>query len=290
MRIIKSTRCLLVSVATLLLSVMAGATQINSGGVNLEIPNPTGFTAITPQMSAIYDGQTKFWPDSAVHYLTFIGDNEIPIALKNEIPDMDRRLVVTTVKDVDGKNIRASDFSELKAFFKTQQEQLIKQVEKAMPEAMDKQKDRMFGKSGASIAVEVPQFKQFPAHSETARSFAFSTMNKYTLTGTDGKATPMEVSVTSTWIHVRGRALQLYAFGEKDGLDWTREASKQWSEAILAANPPDERSVALESGQKQDGGIDWMRSLVTGLIVAGVWGAFDFTRRKLAAPKSKDYC
>lgn len=275
------------STLMLVMSTSIGAAQINSGGFTLEVPNPHGFTAITPKMTGIYDAQTKYWPESTVHYLTFIRDSEIPIAVRGEIPDMDRRLVVTSVDEVDGKNIRKSDFAALKTHFKTQSEQLAKQMNQEIPSAMAKQSERMFGQSGANLTIDMPKFRQYPPHDETERSIAYSAMNTYELKGTDGKSTYSEVTMTITWLHVRGRALLLNVYGEKEALNWTREASKQWTNAILAENPPDEKSNEVENSQKQNGGIDWVRVVIYGLFSAAIWGAIDVIRMKLGHRSKK---
>jgi hypothetical protein len=272
----------------LAISTTIRAAPIEVGGHTLEIPNPMGFTAITPEMTAIYDLQTKIWPEVTVHFLTFIQDAEIPIALRNEIPDMNRRLVVTTTRQVIGKTVRKSDFAEMKTFLKTQSELLSKQIQKALPDEAEKASKRMSEHSGASVKLEMPQSTQYPPHNESERSLATSALNIYAVTGADGKSTSFTVAATTTYLHVQGKLLTLQAYGEQDALNWTREASKQWAEAILAANPPDEKSSAMESSQNQGGNVDWVRAIVSGLLFAGVWGAFDVIKKKLANRKSKD--
>ncbi len=281
-------RLLLATVVMLAVSTTIRAAPIEFDRETLEIPNPVGFAAITPKLTAIYDFQTKNWPDSTVHFLTFIQDAEIAIALRNEIPDMNRRLVVTTIRNAVGKTVRNSEFSELKTLLKTQSEQLAKQVQKAIADEMEKQSKRMSGQSGASLKLGMRQLTAYPPHDDSERSFATSALNIYTVTDADGKLTDNTVAATTTYLHVRGKLLVLQAYGEQDSLSWTRSASRQWADSILAANPQDEKSIAAESSPSSDQGIDWAKAAIIGLLSAGLWGAFDVIRKKLSDRIKKD--
>jgi hypothetical protein len=52
---------------------------------------------------------------------------------------------------------------------------------------------------------------------------------------------------TITLIYVKGKVLGLYAYAEETGLEWSREASREWAKAILAANPSDFKTSIMES-------------------------------------------
>ena len=280
-------RLLLAASALLQMSTTIRAAHIDVAGDTLEIPSPIGFSAITPKMVAIFDFQTKSWPESAVHYLTFIQDFEVPVALKNEIPDMERRLAVTTVREVVGKTVRRSDFAELKSVFISSNEKLAEQIKQTLPDEMEKQSKRMSAQAGASVKMDIPQSVRYPPHDDSERSFAISTLNSFTQTGSDGKPTFKTVSVTTSYLHVRGKLLVLYAYGEKDALTWTRDTSKHWADAILAANP-DEKSSAAGSTQSRSRDIDWVGTAVIGLLTAGLWGAFAVIRKQQANRQKKD--
>lgn len=285
---INKARVILTAILLCLATASAWAVstlEVESGGVKLQIPVPSGFSVITPEMNAIFDGQTKFWPGDTVHYLTFILASEAQVALRGEIPPLNRRLVLTSIKAADGRDVRSKDFSDLKNHHRQQAEQMMKQVRERMPKELDKFSER----AGGNASLKMPELNILPAHLETERTMAFSARNKYQLTDKNGEVTTSDVTMTTTFLLVKGRLFTLNAYGEVDALEWTREASKDWADAILAANPPDETSIAIESGAaKSQQPIDWLRLLVTSLVGAALWGVIDLIRKKSAVKNRKN--
>jgi hypothetical protein len=282
-----ATERALTTVAMLMISSMIHAAPIDVGGVTLEIPNPVGYTAITSKMTAIFDIQTKSWPKSAVHYFTFLQDSEIPIALRGEIPEMNRRFAVTALTDTVNVTVRKSDFERMRQAVRTQHEQLTQTAMKSVPGELENFSKRI-SEQGGSINLDMPQSVPYAPHEDSERSLASSAINRYTTTGIDGNTTSVKVAMTHTFLHVRGKLLQLDVYGEEDALAWTREVSKQWSDAILTANPPDERSIAAEAASGQRQGIDWIRVVLFSLLAYLIGGAGGFVWHKFFKKKTVD--
>jgi hypothetical protein len=264
------------------------AAPVDVDGTILEIPSPAGFTAITPKMTAIYDFQKSLWAATTVHYFTFIRDSEIPVALKNEVPNLERNLVVIRPNAVVGKVIRATDFSELKRFAIAQNGELTEEGKKGLAAAEDRFNALAAGQSDGSMKMHVAHSTSYPAHEDTSRTFAFSALNRYEVKGADGKPSVSDVSMTTTFVHVRGKLLFLYAYALPDDLIWTRDASKQWASAIIEANPSDEKSLAAENSTSPRGGVDWGQAITAGLFGTAVLTLIDVIRKRLASRRSKD--
>lgn len=115
----------------------------------------------------------------------------------------------------------------------------------------------------ASISQIVP----FPVHEETNRTIAFSVLTKGKANDEFGNPVPYGSASTSTIIRVKGKVLFLSSTAEETGLEWSRQTSKQWADAVIAANPPDLQSSLKESLPSAVTGVDWSR-VVMGWAVA----------------------
>ena len=62
--------------ALLLMPGLATATGISVGGQRLEIPNPSGYDPVTPQMSEVYELQKQFVGPRNREFVAFIPQEE----------------------------------------------------------------------------------------------------------------------------------------------------------------------------------------------------------------------
>lgn len=233
------------------------SSPINVGGTVLEIPNPPGFAELTPQMNTVYQLQRQLVAPNNEQFVAFIAESEIPRAIKNEVPDMERTFSVQTSKTLVGISVSSADFLKIKKFIKTENEEVFKKVEKEIPGLMDKANKGITKQFGVDLALSMSQMIPFPAHQETDRSLAYSIFIKYKANDESGKQISSVSVVTATFIHVKGKVLFLYASAEEGGLQWSRDISEQWSNAVIAANPSDVQSSVKEVIPSAVTGIDW---------------------------------
>ena len=70
----------------------------------------------------------------------------------------------------------------------------------------------------------------------------------------DGDDEPLESAAitTVTMVHVKARILCLYVTGGETDLKWTRTVAREWTEAIIKANPSDAATAKLEAAPARD--------------------------------------
>lgn len=212
------------SISLFLLVPVAGwPNTISIGGTALDIPNPPGFAAITPQMTGTYEFQKQFVPPSNEQFIAFMPELEVPQALRNEIPDLTRYFSVQTSKANVDVFIFSSDFSMFKQIIKTQNEEMIKEVEKNLPDLLGKVSEGINKKYDLDIAFSVSQMIPLPIHHKTDRTIAYSMFIKYNINdGSSNDATSV-VAGTITFAHIKGKLFFLYSFAEESGLEWAEK-------------------------------------------------------------------
>jgi hypothetical protein len=231
----------------------------------LEIPNPRGFAVVTPRMATVYEFQKQFVAPTNEQFIAFIPESAVPLALKNEIPDLTRTFAAQTAKTLVSASVSSSDFLKLKQMIKNQNEELMKKVEKDVPGLMGKINQGITKKYDIDLAFSLSQMVPLPPHHETDRLLAYSSFVKYNMNDASGNPASYVAVLTATFVHVKSKVLFLYS----SGLEWSRELSKQWADAVVAANPSDLQSSIKESLPSAVTGIDW--SKVGAKAVAGAF-------------------
>jgi hypothetical protein len=275
-------------VALLLLApAVGGASNISIGGVPLSIPNPQGFGPVTQQMVALYDLQKQFVAPTNEEYVAFIPEGYLAAALKGEIPDLTRRFTVQTAKSIVSASISSSDFVKLKNIIKSQNDDLMKKVEKDLPELIARMNKGIAKKYDVNLAFSISQMVPLPVHEETDRTLAYSAFLKYNMNDAAGNPSPYIAVFTTTFVHVKGKVLFLYCYAEEAGLEWSRESSKQWASAVVVANPSDFQSSVKESLPSAVTGIDWAKvgakaiaGAIIGLIIGLIAGLIAWSRKR----------
>lgn len=244
------------------------AATIVVGETEIEIPNPSSFSEVTPDMATLYEFQKQFVAHTNVEFLAFISDRDVPTALKNEIPELERRFTVQTAKSLVNLSVTKKSFEELKQIIKTQNDEIVKKAEAAIGKTIVKINENITDQYDVDLALSVSQIIPLPAHAETERSLAYSAFIKYNINDEAGNPSSFVAVMTATFVHVKGKVLFLYSYAEESGLDWSRNLSTQWSSAVIKANPSDFQSSINENLPAAVTGIDWGEVGVKALIGA----------------------
>ncbi|MDB5335040.1 MAG: hypothetical protein JWN70_659 [Planctomycetaceae bacterium] len=251
---------------------------ITVGGTTMEIPAPPGFVMITPEMMPLRDVQRQTVPATNEQFIAFIAEADKPAALKGEIPDLTRTFSVQVPTDLITRLSTNAEFRELKDLFKNQSAAIENQLKRDTPQLTDKMNKGLSDALDTDVGLAVNEVKMLPPHHETERSLAFSAITKFSVNDEAGKRVPLVTAATSTAIHIKGRTIIVYAYAEESGLEWGREISKQWADAIIKANPSD-ASTALQEAAKA-GGFNWTKILIPAIVGGIVGGWTVFSKRK----------
>ncbi|MEO8459817.1 MAG: hypothetical protein ABI451_04755 [Dokdonella sp.] len=246
------------------------AVDISIGGVSLVIPNPVGFSPVTQQMTMLFDIEKQFVAPANEEFVAFIPEREVSAALRDDPADLHRRFTVQTAKSLVGVPVSTSDFLKLKNVIKSQNDELMKKIEGQLPGVMKEINEGITTKYDVDLALSVAQMVPLPVHQETDRTVAYSALVKYDAKDGNGSPAPFVAVVTTTFAHVKGRVLFLYSYAEESGLDWSKQASLEWANAVFAANPSNPQTSVKEVLPSAISGIDWEKigaKAVVGAIV-----------------------
>jgi hypothetical protein len=265
----------------------AGAAEINItiGTTPLTIPVPAGFVPVTATMT---NANRAF--DSVVvpqnQRLASLVPEEFAAALeRGELPEMPRTLSVQTARATLARTVTKADVVELKTVIVEQNAELVKRIEKELPGLTEQINRKLADSSDAKVDLSVNGMVPLPAHEQTERTLAYSSLVKYAVRSPEGATNTFSAVVTATFVHARAKLFFLYVNGAANDLAWTRQVSHAWAEAILAANPSDAATAAAEVAGPT--GFDWKRvgrGALIGAVVGGLFGLFGYfaARRKPA--------
>ena len=217
----------------------ASADPFTVGGKVLEIPPPSGFYRVTPQMDVVYRLSLQMVDPMNDQLAYYIAESAVPVAISGEMPSLERYFILKVNKRLKTMVVRSKYFSELKNIAKHKNKQIIKSIEAKIPGLMDKMSKGISEEYDVNFAMKLSQVVPLDPHYETENAFAYSMYLNYGAS-VDGSKEDFIVSVTVTFVNVAGKILFLYCDGPQEELEWTRTASKAWAGMIMESNtqPP----------------------------------------------------
>lgn len=249
--------------------VFAAETGIRIGDTTITVPTPSGFTPVTKDMARLDQTLESFVAPSNVRLASFIPEEFLPAVQRGELPAMPRTLSLQTNKKTVAPIVTASEFTELKRVVRKQNEDMVKKAQDQMPGLIDQANEKL----GNRTQAKVNGMAVLPPHEDTERSLAYSMRLDVATKGTDGQVVGHPGVVTVTFLHARGKLFFTYVNGGENDLEWSRQISKEWAAAILAANPSDDITAAKESARSGAFGWDRVaRNAAIGAILGGAIG------------------
>jgi len=265
--------------------VRADGIDLTAGTTPMTIPAPEGYVAVTKEMVALTKTAEVFVPPQNVLLASFIPEPSLTAMQHGDAPNLNRTMCVQAERNSLSRTVTQSDFTEIKLLMRRQQSDLAKKAEREMPGFMETVNQRIKDNHSMDVAIKLGGMVPLPPHQETERSLAFSMLISYSIKNAQGKSTVGAGYATAAFLHVRGKLLFVYVYGDENDLEWTRQCSKDWTAAILAANPSDAATAARESGPSMPRGFDWKRVFICALI-GGAIGALVSLFRRLTGKKS----
>ena len=236
----------------------AFAETFTFGGKDLSIPDPQGFVLVTPEMDAVYRlGNNTTWATQGTENIGFyISELDLPVAVEGEIPSLEktfRILGYTELKQIEiGKNDFSSFKKEMKDFFAknvSDRASMIDSVAERYVKRFNIEEGEVFKED---FVMKYQKSILLEPHYENEYALSVSVyMNDGASIGGDSE-NPFWIAQTVTFLNVAGKILFALCAAPEDELEWTRDASKKWTEKIIASNDPPPTRTVHESGSGWD--------------------------------------
>lgn len=251
-------------------ALFAGQVDVAIGPTTITVPVPAGFAPVTADMTNTVQALSSTIGEQNQALAWFIPAELVAAAKSGNAPAPLRTLSVQTAKATMNRSITAADMAELEQIIVEQNAELAKRLELQFPGIAVQVRESVAGKLNAKLRLELQGIFPLEPHVRTNRMLAYSSFVKYAMRdpGT-GLTNSISAVVTATLVHARAKLFFLYANGGEQDLDWTRQISRNWAEAILAANPSDATAAAAETAGPS--GFDWKR-IQRGALIGGVIG------------------
>ena len=215
---------------------VASAEEVDVGGQMIEIPTPAGFTNLVPAHSPYYETSKAFEAPGNIRYVSLLPKETAEILEKGGFATYRRYMNVETARNISARNISTVQFEELRDVLRNQLNEMMANVEEALPGIIDKANADISEEFDADLELSVGDLVPLPVHQDSANAIAY-TMFMTVASSADGVAEELEVSsATMLTLLVNERVLFLYVYGTEDDVEWTRSTAASWADAILAAN------------------------------------------------------
>jgi hypothetical protein len=212
--------------------------DISVGGVIISIPDPKGFVIVTKDMQPLYNTIRNLKAKENLELVSYILEEQAPSALKGEIQGIFRRCSVQAL--IAGSNLIAprSEFYKIRSGIKDAINSSINNIVRSrFPDLKEKLENEMIDVYKQCIVLENVNILLIPSHFEDERQVSFSAICKAVVKNADEKEVTVLSICTFTIINVGGKNLFIYVFAEEEGLEWSREISRIWVNAIFENNP-----------------------------------------------------
>ena len=259
----------------------AFAIDISIGTARLSIPTPAGYSPVPSGTKYAELAKHNVAPGTEQLAL-FLLDADAALVAKGELPESPRKFCVGAPTKLMQASVTTADFAKMKRLIKSQNEEVWKELEAQMPGLLQKINKGVLEDLNVDWNVSVNQILPLPPHYETERGLAYLFIVKYNANVENGKPSVIEAVCTTTFLHLRGKVLFLYAYAEKPGLGWTRSGSERWADSIMAANPSVEASTGGEASSVGPG-FNWgkvAQKALAGAIIGAIFGGVGYMFKK----------
>ncbi len=220
----------------LLLPGAVSAVEIEAGGRTIEIPIPSDYAELTPDMSVQYEAMYAYVVPTNERYLVLVPSEAAEAYLRGKDAEYDRYMMVEAEIRSIRFDITQDQFDELRSVMRAELEAAWKSIEGSLPDLFEDATDSINAIVEADVELSMGEVIPFEPHVDNENAFAFSQLVSMGV-AVDGEELDPEVGmVTATIVNVRDKMIFVYVYGGEGDLEWTREFANNWVDQILAAN------------------------------------------------------
>ena len=209
--------------------------KYNIGGQEITIPSPDKYVRVTKQMDAVYRLHRHMEDPLNDFLASYISQSDAAIAMKGEIPLLERGLVLKVGKELKGMVVSDQDFAEMKNEIKSYNKQIINSNLPKLREITKEKGQGISQEFNVDFAPEISQIIPLDPHYESENVLSYSMYIVYNISD-PGSSQDYVTSATLTIVNVSGKVISLYSYGAQNDLEWTQNSSKAWSKKVVASN------------------------------------------------------
>ena len=235
------------------------AVSVEVAGRSLEIPTPAGFVD-----GAVLPAEARELADSLTPATTrllafFVSVDDAERAKRGEELRWDRYMLAQVDRSSEPHDISPETFFQIRALYTEQQKSLIANS------PVDSDTLLLMLAQDAHEGLRIGESAPFGVFSEDEAHISFSALTRHASTKRQPPSTYLVASGTNV-VHTANKVLFTYVytrFESEVDLAWSERTSRDWTRAVIAANP---ESTAL-------GSVSWQRLLggaLFGAVIASV--------------------
>ena len=261
----------------------AGDAAISVADLTLNIPAPAGTRAVS-KASGVFKAVETALPPMLRLEASFYGISEASDVEAGSKPPSGPFYQVQINKTFENKRFSTADFANVRKSMLKELGDSAKMAAEAEKALGDSSK-RIAKSTGVDVKLTPGQSVFMHPHLDETSMLGFSFRMGFQVSGSGNVDIEEEMTGTGIMAHVRGKAVQLYAYYPGSGaeaLESSRKTAKEWAAAVIAANP-------IQPGDEASSfGFDWSRigdkaMIGAGIgLIAGVLGVL-FRKKKTAA-------
>jgi hypothetical protein len=270
---IESKVVAIIAVGLLALSRTGAADHtVQVGATAITIPVPQGFAVVTPEMAALDTFLESLVPQTNERLLSLVSTEVAESPEENQFEKLDRMLGIQTLRKGITRTVSSAEFVKVKESVTIDSSKTFAQVKKKLGGVAKEIAGNLEENLGTKLDLKVGEIVPLPAHYETERAVSYSIISKTSVTAPGDNEPAEDTSITTvTMLHVKARLLCLYVGGRESDLEWTRTLAREWTEAIIQANPSDATVAKLEAAPAREGAsISGLRGGIVGGLTAAL--------------------
>ena len=228
------------------------AKDFKIGDKTISIPNPEGFTIVTKEMTGVTYLQSKMIVPENILISAYIENASKDLAEKGGVPSLEKTFAIQIKRDLFNKNVGKDVFDAMSELIKKQNEEFVQNIKKDVERITNRSSNELAKDLNIDFALKVKNVVPLKPHIDRDNILSFSTYIKFENSINNGEEKTSEKAtaiVSASITNVDGKILYIGAYGGKDDLEWTRQASQKWVEKIISLNnPPPEKTLKSNSG------------------------------------------
>jgi len=257
----------------LLISAVSPAKNIDLGDKSLDIPSPEGFVLVDKSMPELYR-YTEQLSDPVNDTLGFyVSEQDAGAAKKGELGDILKSFALKVNKELRNRPLSPEEFGRLKDVTSRNNTEIFEEIKKRSAEHMQSTNQNMSSEYEVDFSLQLGDMVPLPSHHSSEQVLSYSSKMVMNI-DVNGTTEQLDMVVTLTFAHVKGFVLFLYCYAPRTELAWTRTASQQWVDDIIANNQESKltKLTAREEPETRATRIDWGRVVERGLVGAVIGG------------------